>query len=135
MKKAIVLGATSGIGRELVKVLFRNGYAVGAAGRREKLLESLREEVEVVVTKRIDLTKPEEAMTLLSEMISELGGLDLLVISSGTGHINPELNWNEEKETINVNVSGFTAAATVAFNHFRQAGGGHLAAISSVAAL
>ena len=44
MKRAIVIGATSGIGLALVKVLVARGYIVGATGRREKLLAELQTE-------------------------------------------------------------------------------------------
>ena len=54
--------------------------------------------------KRIDVTKSEEAITLLKELIQEMGGMDLIVISSGVGFINPELVWKQEKETIDVNI-------------------------------
>jgi short-subunit dehydrogenase len=64
-----------------------------------------------------------------------MGGLDLLIICSGTGHINPELNWEYERDTIDVNVLGFTALACAAMQYFIGQGSGHIAAISSIAAL
>ncbi len=42
MKKAIVVGASSGIGRGLALLLAENGYKVGITGRRTELLEELR---------------------------------------------------------------------------------------------
>jgi short-subunit dehydrogenase len=39
MKKAIIVGATSGIGNELAKILVENGYLVGITGRRKPELE------------------------------------------------------------------------------------------------
>jgi short-subunit dehydrogenase len=41
MKKAIVIGATSGIGKELAKLLVNNGYKVGITGRKTELLNDL----------------------------------------------------------------------------------------------
>jgi short-subunit dehydrogenase len=61
--------------------------------------------------------------------------VELFVISSGTGFVNPKLDWEPENETIAVNVSGFTAIATVAVEHLETRGSGHLVAISSIAAL
>ena len=61
--------------------------------------------------------------------------MELVVISAGIGFINPELNWPEEKATIDVNVTGFAALANVAFRHFEQMQSGHLVGISSIAAL
>ncbi len=74
-------------------------------------------------------------MAILENLIEEMGGVDLIIISSGTGFLNPDLNWAMEKKTLDVNVSGFTAMANVAFHHFVQAGRGHLVGISSIAAI
>jgi short-subunit dehydrogenase len=57
------------------------------------------------------------------------------VISAGTGFLNPNLSWELEKQTIDVNVSGFTALADAAMQYFMQSGRGHLVGISSLAAL
>lgn len=136
MKKAIVIGASSGIGRELARVLSRGSYAVGLAGRRADLLKSLQNEITgASFIKHIDVSKQDEAIGHLEEFILEMGGLDLIVISSGVGFINPELGWKAEKDTVDVNVSGFAAMAGVAFKHFLKQDYGHIVGISSVAAL
>lgn len=129
MKKAIVIGATSGIGRELAKVLSQNNYIVGLVGRRVELLSELQREISTeTYIKRIDLAKTTEAMSLLEELIREMGGMDVVVISSGVGFINPDLNWEQEKETTGVNVSGFAAVANVAVKHFWKQGSGQVVA-------
>ncbi|MFO0795215.1 MAG: SDR family NAD(P)-dependent oxidoreductase [Candidatus Brocadiaceae bacterium] len=135
MKKAIIIGATSGIGRELAKILSLNNYVVGMAGRRIELLSNLQREISGSYIKRIDVAESEEAITLLKELIREMGGMDLIVISSGVGFINPELDWKQEKETIDVNISGFAAIANTAFKYFSNKGSGHIAGISSIAAI
>jgi len=135
MRKAIIIGASSGIGLELARIMAREGYSLGLAGRRLELLEAARKELPAETrVKRIDVTRT-EAMGQLSELISELGGADVIVISSGTGFINPGLEWEKEKATIDVNVSGFAAMANVAFEHFRVSGSGHIVGISSIAAI
>ena len=135
MKKAIIIGATSGIGRELAKILSLNNYIVGMAGRRTELLSNLQREISGSYIKRIDVTESEEAITFLKELIQEMGGMDLIVISSGVGFINPELDWKQEKETIDVNISGFAAIANAAFKYFYNQGSGHIVGISSIAAI
>jgi len=136
MKKVIVIGASSGIGKELAKLLSQNDYVVGIAGRRGELLSALQKEITVkTYAKRIDIAQAPEAMNLLNELIKEMGGADLIIISAGIGYINHDLNWDWEKETIDVNVAGFTAMADVAFKYFRQQGFGHLAGISSIGAI
>ncbi|MCK5577896.1 MAG: SDR family NAD(P)-dependent oxidoreductase [Planctomycetes bacterium] len=136
MKKAIVIGATSGIGRELAKVLSENQYDLGLSGRRTNLLETLQTEIpDKTIVKFMDVSQTEEASRTLKELISEMGGADLIVLCSGTGHTNTDLDWSITKETIDVNVYGFTALANVATNYFIAQGKGHLVGISSVAAI
>ena len=136
MKKVIVIGASSGIGRELAKLFIRNGFTVGITGRRLNLLEELQEDADGrVLVSQMDISKPEESVLQMRQIIETMGGLDVLVISSGTGHINPSLEWEYENETIDVNVKGFTALACAGMQYFIQKGSGHLVAISSVAAL
>jgi short-subunit dehydrogenase len=136
VRNAIVVGASSGIGRELAAVLSENGYAVGLTGRRLDLLEEVKAGLSTpAFTKQMDVSDPVRAMEQLEELIEEMGGLDLIVISAGTGFLNRDLRWEWEEETVCVNVLGFVALANVAFRHFEKAGGGHLAGISSLAAL
>ncbi|HEX2995363.1 MAG TPA: SDR family NAD(P)-dependent oxidoreductase [Anaerolineales bacterium] len=136
MKKAIVIGASSGIGRALAKIIAADGYTVGVAARKLPLLLELQKEIgSQTFVRQIDISDPAEAMSRLSELIQEMGGVDLIVISAGTGFINPELEWDKEDQTIAVNVSGFAALANVAMHHFLQKGAGHLVNISSLAAI
>jgi short-subunit dehydrogenase len=136
MKKAIIVGASSGIGRALAKSLARDGYRVGLAARRLPLLLELQQEIGTQAwVKQIDVAQTQEAISRFSELIRELEGVDLVIVSAGTGFINPELEWAKEQETIAVNVTGFTAIANVAMQHFLQKGAGHLVNISSIAAL
>lgn len=136
MKKAVIVGASSGIGKELALLLAKNGYKVGITGRRVSLLESIRNtNIHSFEVMEMDVT---EILTLpqkLQELEKKLDGLDLLIISSGTGELNPELNFELEKITIETNVNGFTYIADWAFNYFLEKKQGHLVAISSVAGL
>jgi short-subunit dehydrogenase len=135
-KRAIVVGASSGIGRALAKQLAAGGYKTGLAARRLPLLQTLQSEIgQGAFIKQIDVSDASKVALLLSELIGEMGGIDLMVISAGTGYINPELEWPKEAETIAVNVTGFAAVANIAMQHFLQQGSGHLVAISSIAAL
>ena len=135
MQKAIIIGASSGIGRELARVLHQNNYIVGLAGRRIELLSELQREIPSIYIKRIDVTKTKEAIETLEEFITEMGGVDLVVISAGVGFINPDLNWEQERETIDTNILGFTAMANVVFKYFCKQGSGHIVGISSIAAI
>jgi short-subunit dehydrogenase len=136
MKKTIVIGATSGIGRELAMLLSENNYQVGITGRRTELLESLKKEkLDSFLYKSFDVTDPKATIESLEALIAELGGLDLLVISSGIGDINQDLDFEIEKKTIDLNVVGFTAICDWSFKYFEEQKHGHLTAITSIAGL
>lgn len=136
MKKAIVIGATSGIGRELAKLLTENGYLVGILGRRTELLTEIEKENQKLYRiKNFDITEIEKIETKLTELTKEIGGIDLLILSSGMGDINENLNFAVEKRTIETNVLGFTCVSDWAFNYFEKQKFGHLVAISSIAGI
>lgn len=136
MQKAIVIGATSGIGKGLARLLAENGYKVGITGRRTELLEALKaENPGSFVSSSFDITWTENIPQKMEELVNELGGLDLLVLSSGTGDLNKNLSFEKEKHTIDTNVTGFTAVADWTFNYFQQQKRGHFTVISSIAGL
>jgi len=136
MKKAIVIGATSGIGEGLAKILTDNQYKVGITGRRTELLETLKsQKPQDYFISSFDVSDTEIIEEKLSALVSELGGLDLLVLCSGTGDLNETLDFSIEKRTIDTNVLGFTCVADWAVNYFEKQQSGHLVAISSVAGL
>ena len=136
MKKAIIIGATSGIGKELAIQLIDNGYKVGITGRRAELLKMLKSEnPDSFLTKAFDIKDINIALKELEELVTELGGLDLLIFSSGTGDHNENLAFEIEKRTIDTNVIGFTCIADWSFNFFETQKSGHLVTISSIGGL
>ena len=136
MNRAIIVGASSGIGRELAMLLSCHGYLVGVTGRRRDLLADLADNSSgSIISEAFDVADMEAMQRGLATLIERLGGLDLLVISAGVGHINADLGWEAERDTIAVNVEGFAAAANIAVHHFLAQGTGHLVAISSIAGL
>jgi len=136
MKKAIIIGASSGMGRELAKVLVRHDYIVGVTGRRTELLQELQTELSDKCRMRtMDVADTPAAIDIFNDLVTEMSGIDLVVISAGTGHGTADLQWPNEKDTIDTNVLGFTAIADTAFNYFVKQGHGHLVGISSIAAI
>jgi short-subunit dehydrogenase len=71
----------------------------------------------------------------LDELTSLIDGLDLLILSSGTGDLNENLDFKIENKTNSLNVNAFTEIVDWAFNYFEKQGKGHLVAISSIAGL
>jgi short-subunit dehydrogenase len=136
MKKAIVVGATSGIGKGLAKLLVENDYKVGITGRRTELLEEMKSEnPDSCVIQTFNITDTNTAVKKLEELAAELGGLDLLILSAGTGDINNGLDFEIEKSTIDTNVVGFTCIADWAYKYFEKQKYGHFVAISSIGGL
>lgn len=80
--------------------------------------------------RNVDLTESEKAAAAIQSLLDELGAVDLFVMSAGTGHINPELEWSLDRDTLLVNVTGFVSLAQVAMRHFLRQGHGHLVGIS-----
>ena len=136
MKKAIVVGASSGIGYQLAVLLAQNGYKVGITGRRDQLLLNLQAtNPEQFIVSVFDVTDIATVPQKLQQLTDELGGLDLLVLSSGTGKINPELYTTIEQDINALNVAGFTAVADWTVNFFQKQAFGHFAAITSIAGI
>jgi short-subunit dehydrogenase len=136
MKKAIIIGATSGIGKGLAQKLANENYVVGITGRRSELLNELKSQnPNVFHPKTFDIIDTKKIVENLENLTKELGGLDLLIISSGTGDLNENLDYEIEKRTIETNITGFTCIANWAFNYFEDQKAGHLVAITSVGGL
>lgn len=132
-KKAIIVGASSGIGMEVAKVLLSDGWQLGIAARREdKLLELKTMAPERIKVMAIDVTQPDAGERLLC-LIDELGGMDLYFHASGIGRQNRNLEADIELRTMGTNAVGFTRMIGTAYRYFAQRGEGHIAAITSIA--
>jgi short-subunit dehydrogenase len=132
-KNAIIVGASSGIGMEVAKVLLSDGWQLGIAARREdKLLELKAMAPERIKVMAIDVTQPDAGERLLC-LIDELGGMDLYFHASGIGRQNRNLKADIELRTMETNAVGFTRMIGTAYRYFAQRGEGHIAAITSIA--
>ena len=130
---AIIIGASSGIGNEVARLLLQRGWHCGIAARRTEPLEQLRSEYpQLTETETIDITS-EEAPERLLQLIERLGGMDLYFHASGIGKQNRDLQTDIEMRTVDTNAMGFTRMVDTAFNYLASHGGGHIAAISSIA--
>jgi len=141
-KKAIIIGASSGIGKALAYELSKNGYTLGLVSRRKELLKDLQKELaSPVYIKKIDVTN-ENAPDLLFDLINEMKEVDLIVINAGVGFsdsnkewIEDIFTWEKEKITLLTNVYGFTAMTLAAYHYFLKRKKGHIVGVSSIASL
>ena len=139
-KRAVVMGASSGMGREVARLLLADGWRVGVAARRKDVLDELcREYPQQAVAEQIDVTHDDAEERFLS-LIEKLGGMDVYVHMSGIGKQNTSLLADIELATVDTNGKGFTRMVGAAFRYFSAEGepgqgarGGHLVAISSIA--
>lgn len=132
----MVIGASSGIGRGIAEQLLAAGEFVVLCARREALLEEIHAKYpESSSLELLDVNDTGIVEIVLQKIFSNLEQVDLVILSSGTGEFNTELDFETEKRTIDTNVSGFTAVADCVFNLFQKQGFGHFAAITSIAGL
>ena len=134
-RRAIIIGATSGIGLEVAKALAARGWLVGIAGRRQQLLQQIqRKHLNIVATEQIDVTKP-DAAERLQTLIGKTGGMDLYFHSSGIGYQNTELDMELELATVETNATGMMRMVGAAFHYFEAhpEQKGQIAVISSIA--
>ena len=134
-KKAIVVGATSGIGKEVAVLLANKGWLVGVAGRNETELENLvKMDKNIVAAQKLDITS-HDSTEKLKLLIDKLGGVNLYFHSSGVGWQNAELETEKEIITVETNVVGFTRMVDFMWHYFETKSGSqaHIAVISSIA--
>ena len=135
MKKAIIVGGSSGIGEQVAYLLLQEGYSLGIAARRVEKLKEIQNKYGAERVKIIDLdVQKEEASKKLNDLINDLGGMDLYFHASGIGCQNIDLVSETEVEITKTNCEGFVRLVTLAFNWFYEnKKQGHIAVISSIA--
>ena len=113
--------------------MIADGYTLGLAARRTQPLEELKALApERVMVHAIDVTS-DDAPQALNHLIDMIGGIDLFVYTAGVGFQNMELEPAIELKTVNTNALGFTRMIGAAYRYMAEHGGGHIAAISSIA--
>jgi len=134
MKKAIIIGASTGIGREVAIQLAQMGYEIGLVARRKELLLQLQTEIPGKShIMPMDISEPGSAREKLTALIGMIGKVDMIILNAGIGIPNP--TWIDEQKIIQTNVNGFAALANYSFDYFKKLGSGCIAGVSSIAGL
>lgn len=114
-KKALVTGASSGIGKEMARQLATMGADLAIVARRVEKLQELKEELEAnhqvsVQVVKADLSKPGAASEIFQTVMSEKKPISILINNAGIGDYAPFLNVNLEshRRTLQVNVVALT---------------------------
>ena len=135
-KKAVVTGASSGIGEATVEALVGEGAAVSAGARRRDRLEALAERVDGTVhAHEVDVTDEAAARSFIEDSAAEMDGLDILVNNAGVMLLGPVAGADVEhwQRMINVNCLGLLYCTHATLPIMGEAGGGHIVNVSSVA--
>jgi len=140
-KRALVTGSTSGIGLGIARQLAADGCSVMLHGFGDPLgVERLRGTLEhergvVVRYDGSDLTRPEAVVALVDATVAALGGIDILVNNAGVMLLGPIEGADTEqwRRMVHVNVLGLLYCTQAALPLMREAGGGHIVNVSSVA--
>jgi len=120
------MGASSGIGQEVARLLQEAGWTVGVAARRVERLSAFEHAVQ------IDINAADAPQRLL-ELAERVGGMDLYFHVSGIGHQNRLLQADIEMSTVETNGLGFSRMVGAAFRYMAEHGGGQIAVVSSIA--
>ena len=134
--KAIVVGASSGIGRELVRLLAGRGGQVAAVARREADLQSLADEFPGRALPIVhDVTDFDAVPALFQRVTGDLGGLDLVVYAAGVmPAVGPhEFDFAKDRSMIETNLLGAVAWLNEAAVRFENTRSGTIVGIGSVA--
>ena len=135
MKKVLITGATSGIGKELAIQYTRKGALVGLVGRRTERLKEIKEELgDQVFIKTLNVTNFDKAEKVYRQLIEEMGGMDIMILNAGISRDRLLPPWRSDNQTINVNVAAFAHGMHFAFEYFKEQGYGQIVGMSSVSA-
>lgn len=135
-RKVIVVGASSGIGRELVRQLAARGDRVAAVARREDRLQELAaEQPQRILAFAHDVVQTDSVPELLAEICRQLGGLDVVIYAAGAmPEVGPtEFAFEKDRAMIDVNFTGAVAWLNAAADRFQNVGHGTIVGIGSVA--
>lgn len=122
MKRAIIIGATSGIGRGMAERLIKEGWQVAITGRRRAALEEIQTKygAERVTIAEMDVRKA-EATEVLEQILTTFGTPDLFLYSAGIGWQNRTLVPDVELSMVATNCEGMVRIIDHIFNHAKQA--------------
>jgi 3-hydroxy acid dehydrogenase/malonic semialdehyde reductase len=130
-KKAIVTGASSGIGAATAKALAEEGARVAIGARR---LDRLAELGQGFVALELDVSDPDSAASFVASAVHRLDGLDILVNNAGLAlgrDLFDESSEDDEEIVLETNVHGLIRMTRLCLPHVAE--GGHIVNIGSVA--
>lgn len=140
-KRAIIVGASSGIGAALARCLADEGYSLALLARRSELLEKLTNEINSThgaTHARYyihDVNDYESVPELFRQIVADLGGLDSFIYNTGVSHMVglKKYDFKKDRLTTEVNYIGALAWLNPVAEMFQSLQGGQIVGVSSVA--
>ena len=135
-KRAIVIGASSGIGAALTQLLAQEGYIIAALAPDAEGLKKMAEGGNGRIhTYPHDVTHYDEIPALFQQIVHDIGGLDLIAYIAGVQPVVAldEYNFEKDAAMIRVNLLGAIAWLNQAAMRSERAKAGHILAVSSIA--
>jgi NADP-dependent 3-hydroxy acid dehydrogenase YdfG len=132
-KRILATGGTTGIGREVIKLLSERGARVFTFGRDSEALEDALEYAEGVMGLSADAATKAGIAEVFEKLDEALGGIDILVACAALG-AQPihEMADDEWRYVIDTNLTGYLACARAAIQRMIPQGGGHLVFVGSI---
>lgn len=141
-RRAIVVGASVGMGAALSKKLAKEGYAVALVARQKEKLNALCDEINQLAGETRALAYPhdvsnyKEVPGLLQNIVADLGGLDTFIFMAGINYPpggNDKYNFENDRQMVEVNLIGAMAWLSPVAEMFQAAKSGQIVGIGSVA--
>jgi sorbose reductase len=138
-KRALITGASSGIGRKVAAAYLQAGAQVAIAARHTEALDKVAAELasagNKVMPVSCDVTDPDQVSRMLDQVTAELGGIDIAVCNAGIIGVTPmlEMSLEEFQRIQDTNVTGvFLTAQAAARQMVRQGHGGAIITTASM---
>lgn len=141
-RRAIVVGASEGMGAALSRKLAKEGYTVALVARQQNKLIMLCDEINQASGETRarayahDVSNYDEVPALLQRIVAEIGGLDTIIFLAGVNYPpggNDKYNFENDRRMIEINLIGAMAWLSPVAEMFQSAKSGQIVGIGSVA--
>ncbi|MDJ0516697.1 MAG: glucose 1-dehydrogenase [Trichodesmium sp. MO_231.B1] len=136
---ALITGGGSGLGEAAAIRLAQEGASIGVAGRRAEMIHKVRQEIESLGSKAIDIkcdvTQESDCKHMVEQVVNEFGRLDVLVTSAGIhggGETVVDTSVEVWEKVINTDLKGAYLSSKFSIPQMREAGGGAIIHVSSI---
>lgn len=130
----LIIGATSGIGKELLSQYVKQEHKVIACGRRENILNEFQKLNAAVKGVQLDICDIDSTTQTISSLFAQTR-IDIAIVTAGIGDLNPTLDNTIELNTLQTNVTAWTNCVDLLYKSFQKQSFGHLVLITSVGGL